>query len=748
MAWQFRRSLEVIILLFGLAGTLATVGYAYVDFSQPLNLRGDNIQVVTFAKSYIDGEGFRFNHFLGYPGAQDNAYFPTFDFAYKILLWITSFFTSDPFISYHALYLIGTSAIYLCAYIVFRSIDIRPLLAMIGGVVFVVSPFYASRILGHDFLSLYFSVPLGAALALQIGTVASDASPWTLFRRPFTFLAIVAVATGGLYYAFFTCMFCAVAGFLASVSQRRIGPVFASLAIAALVLPILVVSGYGTALPAVLSGEIQQVPRGAFEQLGIGLDPADAIGLLVPFHPFAGAVDQYRALMPHMLGSVGKFEWPGIMISAIIFASPLIAGSLALRPPGERNPGRHALVLVASLLIIFGFFYAVRGGIALYFNMLIIPTIRGTERIIEFLAFFGITIALVWAETALCARTRLVRILVPAFIVLGLVLSAWPYRGALAWKQQVILAGDLPRDIESLEEMLAAKDRAGVRAVLQLPIVSWPEVDAIGSFTPYSHQSAYILDRSASGTRWSYGSAVSQEAFRQVAAVVEHVDDGELSTAARGMGFDAILIEKTAYNASQLDALQRAVEAGLTPGCRVFDDLRRVLFVLSPPPNADLCLDSSSIFVRFGSRGNWPDFATTGWFSPDADGNWTSGPSSKLDIAVPPSRAGVARSIHFRAYPFLAPGLPVRTVSILIDGELVGEQVFDHSDWQDFKVLVPEHVTGGMREITLVQSDARSPAELGMSNDPRHIGLLVNQIEVRATALNGKSPGVTIEHDN
>jgi hypothetical protein len=60
-------------------------------------------------------------------------------------------------------------------------------------------------------------------------------------------------------------------------------------------------------------------------------------------------------------------------------------------------------------------------------------------------------------------------------------------------------------NIASVRDMLTKKDAGKLTAVLQLPLIGWPENRSVRNLPDYSHALPFLLDRSTSETRWSYG---------------------------------------------------------------------------------------------------------------------------------------------------------------------------------------------------------------------------------------------------
>ncbi len=363
-------------LVLGALACLLLVGYGRLDLSQPANFAGDSLYYLAFAKSYIAGHGFRFNESLGYPGAQDGMYFPSFDMANKYILWLGSRFISSPVSLLHLLYIVGIPLIYTFCYWALRRLDVSHWTAMLASIAYVVSPYFAFRAFAHDFLAMYYSVPLGAALALQLGSAPRD-EKWTQFlTHPFTLVTLAVVGTAGVYYAFFSIMFLNFLAVGAAIAQRSWRPVALAAGATLVILAIFVVTGFGWGL---IDIRTLQVPaRVASEQVSYGLVIADAIRSLPNFGGFQRGLSAYREIGLATGENFG--EWPGVVLSVVILASPLLllaAGLMRRAGGGER---RIDFVFLCAACLVFGLLFAVRAGLGLLFNIYLTPVIRAQGR--------------------------------------------------------------------------------------------------------------------------------------------------------------------------------------------------------------------------------------------------------------------------------------------------------------------------------------------------------------------------------
>jgi hypothetical protein len=560
----------IFFYTLGLCTCLALLGFATFKPGSVSAFAGDSLFVLNFAKTYMNGDGFRINPNMGFPGVQDNAFFPSFDFSYRLVLRLIAPFVSNVFVAYYLLQLLGAATMFLAAAFALRRLGFRHWLAIVGAIVFVVSPYYSWRILGgHDFLALYFSVPLGAALALGIGSWRPEMTVRAFAASATALVMLGIIATSGLYYAFFSMLFIAFTGLIGAAATRRVAPLVAVLISVAIVFPVLVVTGFGSALGDVISGAMPTIKRSASTQLILGLNLAEATYVFKDIKPLRWAFVDFDSVRNQLSGVV-SYEWPGLFLTAIIFASPVL---LAISGVVEANRSTWIkLIYISSACLVFGIIFSVNGGLAYYFNLFIAPQIRATARIMPFLAFFALVVVLAGIEMLLVAGSALYTALAVAAIA-ALILSMVPSVNGFARNQDA----NASQVVEKTRQMLAAKDRAQISAVLQLPYAQWPEPPAfIRTFSPYSHEEAFVLDRKGSTTKWSYGAAPYQPSWTAVGnVVVQHAKSG-LAPAAAGLGFDAILIEKRAYDDAEMQILRANIEADRT--CKLFEDDLRVLY--------------------------------------------------------------------------------------------------------------------------------------------------------------------------
>ncbi len=725
----------------GWAACLVLVGYGMIDFEKPLGLKGDHSFLLNFAKSYIQGYGFRFNPSLGFPGIQDNLYFPGFDFSYKVVLWIVARFSQNPFRVVHIFYVVSIMGMFSFSYWALRQLGIRDWIATVAALVYVVSPYLALRAAAHDFLALYYGVPLGGMLALLAGSMPPEMSTGKFLRQPFVLVSIAVAGSSGLYYAFFTALFTLFTTGAVSIARWRLRPLLAGCSIALSVFLIVILVGFGFGLRDVVTGAVQLPKRLPVEQFMYGLQLAESLHVFAEIPWLQGGFEYYKSVLPMLSGANGLFEWPGILLTLVILASPLIlliAGSI---PKKDYWNNRVTLVFLSSACIVFGMLFAFRGGLGFLFNVLFTAAIRAPARIIPFLSFFALVIVCVAIGLASTSSRSWMRVGISTALVLALLAAMLPATFSLAVIQQRTLAdAGLNARWKSVTTLLRHKDAIHARAVLQLPVMPWPEVGPQRAFDAYEHLLPFILDHRSSATRWSYGLNQSQSLYRQVlAALLPSHPDG-LPGRAVELGFDALLIEKRGYDDAELRIMADKVEAAVGFACKLQEDQYRIFFALRTdeqgrPCRAQQIQPQTSIQIEFGAGKSGMGMLIEGWLGPEADYVWGE---RHATLMIPLPSAGIGHtktSLILDIYVFKGnPGLS-NSVTVFVNGERVGEVVSSRGESPAYRRIVfdvPAKLieSGTTAKITFETSNPMRPSDHGAKGDSRLLGFALRSVSL------------------
>lgn len=734
------------IVAFGAVVCLWLTGWFGLNLRDPLSFYGDHMLWLGYARSFIEGHGFRFSDSLGFPGVRDHMYNPTFYLSQKSLMWLAARAFDNPAAVISVFYGVGITCTYGACYWALRQVSIDRWLSVIGSVAFVVTPFFAFRAGNHDPFAVYYSVPLGAMLALRLGMPDAGRARPTLRARvsdPAAWLLVFLVSASGVYFAFFTAVFITFVGGVTAIARRTVEPAGRAVLWCAGIVVGLLVTGPGLGILDVLNGAVQVPGRSAMEQSLYGLSVGDAVRPLARL-PFTPAWWANGIAGMSLEGTFG--EWPGLLLTLVILVSPVIALGAAMAGPTSDDDRRRWLVALCAGCAAFGVFVAARGGLGLLFSQVVTASLRAQSRIMPFLTFFAIVIILVWVQRALAAPHRGVRIVAPGLLVAGLLASVAEStpRFPLSTMQRAFLTSEVQQqNRRSILDMLERLRASGAKAVLQLPVVSWPEVPPYRGFTPYHFELPHVLDTARSGVRWSYGMNAAQPMFAVLASTVDTHREGGIAAAASSLGFDAIVIEKGAQPEAALTAWVTAIEADVPPRCRLFDDERRALYVLAGEGDGGTCAPPGPMaplttmrYITAEGRFGRSLLIGGGWSAAEGGYTWTDGERALVKVPVPPAaRQHGAVEVRFDFGMFRHDPQKVKRVIFQAGGHEVHRIEVAAGEPPPESVTLTVNAdsvrSDGSIEIVILTPDAESPADYGAA-DPRRLGLALREFHVRA----------------
>ena len=133
--------------------------------------------------------------------------------------------------------------------------------------------------------------------------------------------------------------------------------------------------------------------------------------------------------------------------------------------------------------------------------------------------------------------------------------------------------------------------------------------------------------------------------------------------------------------------------------------------------------------LTFGDGGNAAPYKTTGWSKAEEKFTWSEGTAAELRLPVPATDAAVVLKMRIAAL-VKPPELSSQPVEIQVNGQKVAE--WRVSDTADFTAPIPQELTkpGGILTILIKTPQATSPKTLGLSADPRVLGICCFHIEL------------------
>lgn len=128
--------------------------------------------------------------------------------------------------------------------------------------------------------------------------------------------------------------------------------------------------------------------------------------------------------------------------------------------------------------------------------------------------------------------------------------------------------------------------------------------------------------------------------------------------------------------------------------------------------------------IRFGLGGDSERFRLTGWGETEPGATWTDGIAASLNIRVPPTTGAIKFKLKGAGMNH-KPVLPFQPIDVSINGEVVAHWEVDEEKIYAFDV--PAKFLSPTEErvwtVDFYIPKAQSPAKLGLSPDPRRLGL-------------------------
>jgi len=579
--WARTISAGAAAAVLSLALALVLFDVRPADFAVPLWYEGDSLFTLALAKGLLEHGEILHNPDVGAPYGLELHDFPYPYGLHLAALRAIGWFTHEPGAAVNALWLLGFPAITAAAFTALRLLGLPRAESAVAAVLYCFLPYHLARGEKHLFLSMYYLVPLAAALAVRLHRDAPElagARPrdWRprVAPRAALLAALLALALGasGVYYAYFGCFFFAVAGVLGALRARSAAPLTAAAALVALVVASV---GVGVA-PSLLywreHGTSRTVARRIAAEAEIyGLKIAPML-LPVARHPIDGWSElrrRYNERTPL------RNENDTVTLGLVGTLGFLVLVGLALAVVGGLRSGPPLLHSLAALNLA-GVLLATTSGFGALIARLGFRQIRAYSRLSIWLAFFafaaGIALARPLRERLLRSRAGAVGGALGLALVLGLGLldvvspAYLPDRAAVA------------REFTTDRTFVRAAEAAlpAGAAVYQLPHVGYPEVLPPGRMRNFDSLRPYLHSRTL---RWSHGAMKGRPAAAAIAALAER-PPAALPGALAAAGYGALLVDRFGYDPAAEAALRAALEPRLGAPL-VSDDGRLLLYRLS-----------------------------------------------------------------------------------------------------------------------------------------------------------------------
>lgn len=480
----------------------------------PFIYSGDAIFHEALIKGIIDNGWYINNPFIGMPGGGNLYDYPVSGNLEFLIIKLISLFNPNWAWVVNVFYLLTFPFTVITSLFVLRKMNISPLPAVAGSLLFAFIPYHFMRGEAHLLLAAYFLIPL---VVLVIFWLFDDnfllnqrnegqRGPFRLWlsgKNIFAIVICIGVASSNIYYPFLSCCLILVGGICAALSRKRWMPLFNSgiligviaLCVAAWNIPSLLYWFNNGMNSNVAIRDPQQSETYGLKIIELLLP---VMGHRIPL--LAYFTDVYARSAPlvneNIETSLGIIGGGGFIILIIwVFLSVFNWNPLSRYKGVNRLTQLSALNLAAV-------FIATIGGFGTIFAYLVFSKIRNYNRISIFIAFFAIA-AVVLAIDMLLKKYASSRF------------KRWGLYGCIII---ILFAGLLDQTSPDF-----IPDYAGVKThftsdsqfinniettvptdnmVFQLPYTPFPEfagADRMGSYSPFK---AYLH---SNNIHWSYG---------------------------------------------------------------------------------------------------------------------------------------------------------------------------------------------------------------------------------------------------
>ncbi len=582
------------ILGYLLAVVLCLVLFVFVTkiWKQDLNIPGtyfgDSFFSASVMKGFLEKGTYLSNDRIGAPYGANFNDFPSSDSLHYGIARILSLFTHKWEPMMQLIFMLSFPLSVMSAMFVFRHFRISILSAAVGSVLFAFLPYHFLRGINHLFLACYFTVPLGALVAIEIlnGTFALKFKSKTeIYRSAVFIVSCILLGCSGIYYAFFSCFFFVVAGVVAAFRERS----SRNLHMCAIAVLLVMAALFINLLPSISYSHKYGVNpevalRSPAESELYGLKIAQLL-LPVKGHRVGrlanlkSAYNTFPLINENDSATLGIFGSIGFL---------LLIGALFIKESGRE--GGAVLLRNLGLLNLGGVLFATVGGFGTLFSLLISPKIRAYNRISIFIAFFSLfafVMALDWLADKAKERYRVktLFVLLPA---LALILAAGIFDETTRMLPSESIKKEYLSDkgfVSRLEESLPKKSM-----IFQLPYVPFPENPPVNNMADYELFRGYL---NSSELGWSYGvikGRPGDRIYRSTAALPEE----KMAVAVCALGYSGIYIDRSGY-ADNAAALEKKL-AGILKEDPLVSENRRLAFFALTGFKADL-------LKKYG--GNW-----------------------------------------------------------------------------------------------------------------------------------------------
>ncbi|MEO7432126.1 MAG: hypothetical protein ABIR62_08880 [Dokdonella sp.] len=574
-------------------------------------------------KTVLDHRTYLRNPDLGAPFGATLYDFPIPEPTHQWMIRFIGLFTRDPFLAFNVFYLFSFATAAMAARWSLRRNGVGRLEAIAGAIAFAVLPYHFIR-MGHTFLASYFAIPILGHYALQLATFKAPHLNDAVRLRVTTAVLLAIAAGSGVYYAFFGLLFLATGSAIGAMRSRHVVVLRTGVLYCAIVAGTIVITLLPNFLFHFTNGGNSLVAHRSYADAEIyGLKITQLL-LPTPGHRlplFDSFMSAYRTNAPlvneNATATLGMMGAAGFVIALLAFFS------------GDTR--RYPLLSALGAFCVVAVLYAGIGGFGSLVSILVIPEIRGLNRISVFVGFYALMAFLLSLRQLRVTRSNFP---VRCIVAMGI--------AGFACLDQVPVRAVVHRDIATFARERAFYDRlqsaipSGSR-VLQLPYDYFPESQRPRS--GYRLMEPYLFTR---GLRWSFGEMHGRPAD----VWNEHIStlSGKpFANAVAGAGFSAIYVDRRLY-ADNGASVEKELRQQFGPPVLEDGDFHRSLYRVAR------AAPESSPFIVVAPKPDW--LVTVSAKDPHDEIYWTLGKGNGEMMVANPSPSSAWCSVSFKLRTF------------------------------------------------------------------------------------------------
>ena len=716
------------------------LGFFKNGISSPLVYCGDDdFFEITWIKSIIDNRRFDENKLLGMPFGLSYYDFPAVflcKIEYLSILFL-SIFSKNPYVVFNLQFLWTIAFCFSVSYFVLRKLGINTLFAIIGSIIFGLSPYIFFRGLPHYSLAACYFVPLSILICSwateedeRYLSIKNGFISFIKYKKNIALIIIsFLIANNGIgYYAFFTCFFLCATGVINIYRRKNLFLLKAVIIPTLLILLFTLMALIPVFKYLLINGNNNITTRSvvAVELYSLKISQLFIPTTLHHSKTFINFVNIYNASAPLVNNNKGVYLGVFGCVGFVFSIFNLLIYSV--------NKKENQFVLLLSKLNISAvLFFTIGGFISLFCFFLNFYFLRGFNRVSIFINYISIIILCYHLQ---CFKIKIEKVSNIIFKITGYLFLCF-FCLYCIWEQapDITINNFARREakralqndknfIKEIEKILNEND-----AVFQLPYHPFPEHGSIRGMRDYHLFAGYI---SSNKLRWSYGGMKGRVSDKWN-KIVSSLPCDDMINAIISYGFRGIYIDARAYDQKRFMSICGSIENTLE-GEKPIISSNNYLFFYNLYPFIDkhpellsqnvfdfLHMEYSlgkEIFLD-SKKYNADIYIDSGLSYPEDDFTWTNGRRLKMEMKITPVKKVCAQ------FDLASIFNGSQKVIIKLNGKKIITKTISKKSDLIFTFDCPKD---GIIDLVLEFPEAVSPQEIGISRDPRDLALAIKKI--------------------